>query len=175
MNRDGFTIRRVLHSLQIFTAQQLGCGKRLFCKLFLKPLNLICAIAWWLLSRLLQLSIKLSNTEVFTLFGDYMISAMGHMLLKQDRSQVLEVLEELSKCINANRYKNPQIQTSHWQPCVTVITGLTTGTTGGIITSAETAQKITALLLRQKKEFEKILYISSKKWLKKTFNGNLTY
>ena len=60
---------------------------------------------------------------------------------------------------NTNRYKNPQIQTSHWQPCVTVITGLTTGTTGGIITSAETAQKITALLLRQKKEFEKILYI----------------
>lgn len=45
MNRDGFTIGRVLHSLQIFTAQQLGCGKRLFCKLFLKPLNLICAIA----------------------------------------------------------------------------------------------------------------------------------
>ena len=35
--------------------------------------------------------------EVFTLFSDYMISAMGHMLLKQDWLQVLEVLEELSQ------------------------------------------------------------------------------
>ena len=51
---------------------------------------------------------------------------------------------------------------------MTVITGLTTGTTGGIITSAETAQKITALLLRQKKEFEKNTLYFFQKMVEKT-------
>ena len=114
--------------------------------------------------------------KVFILFSDFIRNDMGPHIFEKNTSNRIDHAVIITgaypkrnyhQCKITNKYINPQIQMSHWQPCVTVITGLTTGTTGGIITSAETAQKITALLLRQKKEFEKILYISSKKMVEK--------